>query len=110
MRGVILHPGLGLGGKVVMLRRPMVLNDYVGSPSISHQYDRLIQAEALRAMAAVPVVVKRTVRGVLYGAVRCVAPLGDRAIQTVVEAARDLEQGIAVHDELTRRLDWLDEQ
>jgi DNA-binding CsgD family transcriptional regulator len=110
MRGVVLNAGHGLGGKVSMLRRPMVLNDYVTSPRISHDYDRFIQAEALRAMAAVPVVVKRTVRGVLYGAVRCAAPFGDRAVQSVVDAARDLEQSLAIHDDLARRLDWLDEQ
>jgi LuxR family transcriptional regulator, regulator of acetate metabolism len=110
MRGVILSAGLGLGGKVAALRRPLVLNDYVTSGRISHHYDRVIQAEDLRAMAAAPVVVKRTVRGVLYGALRCDAPLGDRVVQSVIEAARELEQSLAVHDELTRRFNWLDEQ
>lgn len=109
LRGVVLEAGRGLGGKVVALRRPIVVNDYVCSPAISHHYDRIIAAEGLRAMVAAPVVVRRNVRGVLYGAVRNNVLLGDRVIQSVLETARDLEQILAVQDELARRLDWLDE-
>lgn len=107
MRGVVLDAGLGLGGKVALLRRPMVLNDYVGSAHISHHYDRIIKAEALRGMTAAPVVVRRQVRGVLYGAIRSATPLGDRIVQSVVDAARDLEQNLAIHDELARRIDLM---
>ncbi|WP_371551884.1 LuxR C-terminal-related transcriptional regulator [Streptomyces sp. NBC_00554] len=110
LRGVGLAFGQGLGGKVVALRRPMAVNDYVASERISHHYDRVITAEGLRAMVAVPVVVCRTVRGVLYGAVRQVVPLGDRAVQAVADAARDLEQELAVRDEVARRLAWLSER
>lgn len=108
LRGVALDFGQGLGGKVVALRRPLVVNDYVSSQGISHRYDHIITAEGLRAMVAVPVMVRRTVRGVLYGAVRSTVPLGDRVVQAILNAARDLEQNLAVREELTRRLDWLD--
>ncbi|MFI7114892.1 response regulator transcription factor [Amycolatopsis sp. NPDC049868] len=107
LRGVTLEYGRGLGGKAVAVRRPVVVNDYVRSPGISHHYDHIIVAEELRAMVAVPVVVGRTVRGVLYGALRSSVPLGDLVVQSVVEAARDLEQSLAVRDEVTRRLSWL---
>jgi DNA-binding CsgD family transcriptional regulator len=110
MRGVALRVGLGLGGKVVARRRPMVLNDYVSAQGISHDYDRFIKVEDLRAMVAVPVTVRRTVRGVLYGAIRSAVPLGDRIVQSVHDAARDLEQDLAVHDEIARRLDGFAEQ
>ncbi|MEU6750217.1 helix-turn-helix transcriptional regulator [Spirillospora sp. NPDC046719] len=110
MRGVALRVGLGLGGKVVARRRPMALNDYVSAEGISHDYDRFIKVEDLRAMVAVPVTVRRTVRGVLYGAIRSAVPLGDRIVQSVHDAARDLEQDLAVHDEIARRLDGLTEQ
>ncbi|WP_434219600.1 GAF domain-containing protein [Amycolatopsis nalaikhensis] len=108
LRGVSLEYGRGLGGKAVAQRRPVVVDDYVRSPGISHHYDHIIVAEGLRAMVAVPVVVTRTVRGVLYGALRSSMPLGDRVVQSVVEAARELEQSLAVRDEVTRRLAWLD--
>lgn len=109
MRGVSLDFGLGLGGKVVARRRPMVLNDYVRSAGISHDYDHFIRTEALRAMVAVPVVVRRTVRGVLYGAIHDAVPIGDRTVQSMLDTARDLEQDLALHDHLARRLDRLDE-
>lgn len=110
LRGVVLEPGLGLGGKVTALQRPAVVNDYVATASISHHYDRFINAEGLRAMVAVPVVVRNTVRGVVYGALRAAVPLGDRIVGSVVAAARDLEQTLAVQDETRRRMTWLQEQ
>ncbi|SNT62909.1 GAF domain-containing protein [Streptosporangium subroseum] len=110
LRGVMLNFGLGLGGKVVALRRPLAVNDYVATDRISHEYDRVITAEGLRAMVAAPVVVRRTVRAVLYGAVRQPLPLGDRAVQAVVSAARDVEQELAVRDEIARHLAWLGER
>lgn len=109
LRGVVLDFGLGLGGKVVALRRPLVVNDYVRTPGISHHYDHIITAEGLRAMVAAPVVVGRIVRGVLYGAVRNAAPLGDRLTQSVADAARDLEQTLVIKDALARCLERLDD-
>ena len=108
LRDVTLELNRGLGGKVVALRRPMLVPDYVQAAGISHHYDHIIQAEGLRAMVAVPVVVRRRVRAVLYGAVRTAAPLGDRVVQAILESTRDLEQALAVRDEVTRRLAWLD--
>lgn len=108
LRGVSLECGRGLGGKAVAQRRPVVVDDYVRAPGISHHYDHIIVAEGLRAMVAVPVVVTRTVRGVLYGALRSSMPLGDRVVHAVVESARELEQNLAVRDEVTRRLASLD--
>lgn len=108
--GVALGCGRGLGGKVVALRRPQVVNDYVRTPSITHDYDRIITVEGLRAMAAAPVVVGGTVRGVLYGAVRNATPLGDRIASAVLSAARDLEQTLAVQDEVARRIERLHTQ
>lgn len=110
LRGVALDFGRGLGGKVVALRRPLAVNDYIAADRISHDYDRVIAAEGLRAMVAAPVVVDRTVRAVLYGAIHEAVPLGDRAIRTVTDAARTLEQKLAVDEEIARRLAWLDER
>jgi DNA-binding CsgD family transcriptional regulator len=55
--------------------------------------------EGLRSILAVPVVVRRRVRGVLYGALRSAQPLGDRTLGAAMEAARDVEQTLAVGDE-----------
>ena len=107
LRGVALTYGQGLGGKVVAVRRPVVVNDYVQTPSISHHYDRIITAEGLRAMVAAPIVVRGTVRGVLYGAIRTSTPFGDRIVSSVLDVARDVEQSLLLEDQLARQLQSL---
>ncbi|GGV72087.1 MULTISPECIES: helix-turn-helix transcriptional regulator [Streptomyces] len=91
--------GNGLGGKAVALARPCAVTDYSLSRQISHEYDAAVAAEGLRAVLAVPVVVRRRVRGVLYGALRAAQPLGDRALAAAVQAARDVEQAFVAREE-----------
>ncbi|MFE3854000.1 LuxR C-terminal-related transcriptional regulator [Streptomyces griseorubiginosus] len=91
--------GNGLGGKSVALARPCAVADYSLSRQISHEYDAAVAAEGLRAVLAVPVVVRRRVRGVLYGALRDALPLGDRTLTAAVDAARDVEQALVAGDE-----------
>ncbi|MCX5253013.1 helix-turn-helix transcriptional regulator [Streptomyces canus] len=91
--------GNGLGGRAVALARPCAVADYSMSRQISHEYDAPVAAEGLRSVLAVPVVVRRRVRGVLYGALRDARPLGDRMLTAAVDAARDVEQALVVDDE-----------
>ena len=96
---VVVTPGTGLGGKAAALGRPCVVTDYRSSRQISHEYDAPVAVECLRSMLAVPVVVRRRVRGVLYGALHDAQPLGDRMLTAAVDAARDMEQALVVGDE-----------
>ncbi|MDW4908688.1 LuxR C-terminal-related transcriptional regulator [Streptomyces sp. ADMS] len=98
LRSLAVISGSGLGGKAVAMARPCVVTDYSASRQISHEYDIPVAAEGLRSVVAVPVVVRRRVRGVLYGALRTAQPLGDRTIGAAVEAARDVEQALVVRD------------
>ncbi|MER7498165.1 helix-turn-helix transcriptional regulator [Streptomyces pharetrae] len=91
--------GSGLGGKAVALGRPCAVTDYSASRQISHEYDAPVAVEGLRSVLAVPVVVRRRVRGVLYGALRTAQPLGDRMLRAAVEAARDVEQALVAREE-----------
>ncbi|MFI0235338.1 response regulator transcription factor [Streptomyces sp. NPDC016845] len=99
LRGLSVSAGNGLGGKALTLARACAVTDYQGSRHISHEYDAAVEAEGLRSVLAVPVVVRRRVRGVLYGALRSAQPLGDRALNAAVMAARDVEQALVVRDE-----------
>ncbi|MEU5293249.1 LuxR C-terminal-related transcriptional regulator [Streptomyces umbrinus] len=99
LSALAVSSGNGLGGKAVALARPCAVMDYPSSRQISHEYDAAVAAEGLRAILAVPVVVRRRVRGVLYGALRTAQPLGDRTLTAAVEAARDVEQSLVVRDE-----------
>ncbi|MFG3404824.1 response regulator transcription factor [Streptomyces sp. NPDC048142] len=104
LRGLVVSAGSGLGGKAIALSRPCAVTDYASSRHISHEYDAAVAAEGLRSVVAVPVVVRRAVRGVLYGALRTPVTLGDRTFDAVVAAARDVEQSLAVRDEVRRLL------
>ncbi|MGA5516375.1 response regulator transcription factor [Streptomyces pseudogriseolus] len=96
--------GNGLGGKAVALARPCAVTDYSVSRQISHEYDAPVAAEGLRAVVAVPVVVRRRVRAVLYGALRTAVPLGDRTLGETVQVARDVEQALLVREEAAELL------
>ncbi|MCL7429759.1 helix-turn-helix transcriptional regulator [Streptomyces sp. YS415] len=90
--------GSGLGGRALALARACAVTDYSSSRQISHEYDTAVAAEGLRSVLAVPVVVRRRVRGVLYGALRTPQPLGDRTLTAAVAAARDVEQALVVRE------------
>ncbi|MEU4089116.1 response regulator transcription factor [Streptomyces aureus] len=98
LRSLAVSSGNGLGGKAVALARPCAVSDYPASRQISHEYDVAVATEGLCSVLAVPVVVRRRVRGVLYGALRTARPLGDRALGEAVAAARDVEQALVVRD------------
>lgn len=94
LAGVKLAVGHGLGGKVASIRRPIVVNDYCRTPQITHDYDRIIQAEGLRSMAAVPVVVAGRTVAVVYAAFRGDRIIGDRIYDAVVGETRSLEHAL----------------
>lgn len=92
--GVSVDVGHGLGGKVMTVNRPIVVDDYLRSPTITHRYNAVIAAERVRAMAAAPVIVDRRVVAVIYGALRVAAPLGARTLDALTLEARTLEHEI----------------
>ncbi|MFI0406362.1 response regulator transcription factor [Actinomadura sp. 3N508] len=96
--GLVVHHGNGLGGKAMALARPLWVSNYPCSASISHDYDKPVSREGLLSILAVPIVVRRRVRGVLYGALREPLSIADRVVGAAVQTARDLEQDIAVQD------------
>ncbi|MFD4374490.1 response regulator transcription factor [Streptomyces sp. NPDC058486] len=108
LQGLAISPGNGLGGKCLALARPCAVTDYPVARHITHEYDLPVSAEGLRSVIAVPVVVRRQVRGVLYGALRDALPLGERVFDAAVAAARDVEQALAVRDEMSRLVESAD--
>jgi DNA-binding CsgD family transcriptional regulator len=104
LRGLAVARGAGLGGRVTAERRPAAVNDYGLAESITHDYDDPVLGEGLRAVAAAPVAVRGEIRGVLYTAVRTPEPLGDRALQGLVDVADRLAGELAISDDVDRRL------
>lgn len=103
LSGVSLEAGFGLGGKVALTQRSMVVSDYVRTTAITHHYDPVIRAEGLRSMIATPVVVGRRSVAVVYAALRTAEVIGDRVVGTVMNEVRALEQQIAVETALEVR-------
>lgn len=100
LRGLAVTSGFGLGGKALALALPLAVSDYPAARTISHEYDGAVITEGLRSVLAVPIVVRRVVRAVLYGAVRQPLPFGDRVVSAAVAAAREVEQDLAVRDDI----------
>ncbi len=107
LRGLPVLPSAGLGGHVLVSRRPLAVANYGSDTSITHEYDTPVLAEGIRSVVAVPVVVSGSVRGVLYGATRGPAPVGARAIDVMIDASRDLSKEFSLRDEVDRRLELL---
>lgn len=98
LHNLVIEPGVGVGGRVVTTRRPVGVSDYTRASLISHENDKAIQDEGLYSLVAVPVIVHREIRGVLYVGVHSPVRLGDKVIEEVTMTARTLEQDFAVNE------------
>jgi len=104
LRGLVITAGNGLGGRVLLTARPGSVEDYATDARISHQYDKPVTVEGLRAIAAVPVVVNGTVFGVLYGGIRQPVMLGDRVLDAMNQVATRAGIDLTVWSEVEQRL------
>lgn len=102
LQNLIIEPGVGIGGRVVSTRRAVGVSDYTRASIISHEHDKAIQDESLHSIAAVPVIVQREIRGILYVGVHSPVRLGDKVIEEVTMTGRTLEQELAVNAALRR--------
>lgn len=104
LRGLVVRSRSGLGGASMVAGRPMAVADYRSDVSITHDYDAPVLGEGIRSVLAVPVVVDRQARALLYGAYRSAAPIGGRAVDVMVGSARRLSQELRIRDEVDRRI------
>ncbi|WP_448852881.1 acetate metabolism transcriptional regulator RamA [Corynebacterium sp. 335C] len=98
LHDVVVESGSGVGGRVLATRRPVGVSDYLRAKVITHEHDAAIRDEGLHSLVAVPVIVARAVRGVLYAGVHSSVRLGDKVLEEVTMTARTLEQDLAVAD------------
>lgn len=106
LRQIRLSSGQGLGGKVVALRKPVLVTDYVHDPAITTHFRDLAIMESLGAMAAMPVIDGGDVMAIIYAATRDGSHPGDDAITRLGDAASGLADvfGTAVrHQDALRR-------
>ncbi|MFD4567457.1 LuxR C-terminal-related transcriptional regulator [Streptomyces sp. NPDC058467] len=107
LRDLRISVGAGLGGKTMLLARPVQVQDYCSASGITHDYDDAVRRERIRASFAVPIRVPRGPRGVLWGGLRQECVFGDRVIGDVMTVVRALERDLAEDLALSRRLENL---
>ena len=104
LHGLVVSAGNGLGGRVVSTARPGRVEDYAADPRISHEYDKPVNAEGLRAIAAVPVAVGGRVLAVLYAGTREPLSVGTRALDAMSQVAARVGTELTVRREVERRI------
>lgn len=104
LRNLVITSGTGLGGRVLLSARPGSVHDYAADLRISHEYDRPVTAEGLRAIAAVPIIAGESVAGVLYGAIREPLTIGARVLDAMVRVATRTGIELTVRAQVERRL------
>ena len=107
LQGLRVRSGFGLGGKALLMGRPASVTSYYDARGITHQYDGPVRAEQLETVTALPIMVDRTARMVVYLGHRTQVSLGDVWYDAFVPLVRRIEREIAVEDEVRRRLSSL---
>ena len=88
IRTLKVPAGQGLGGRVLLERRPIVVTDYQSDETISHQFNPVVAAEGLHGMVGLPIDDGEDIIGVLYAGIRRVGTIGDRAQTNLLEFAK----------------------
>ncbi|MGH3516765.1 MAG: LuxR C-terminal-related transcriptional regulator [Haloechinothrix sp.] len=107
LRGIVIHPGIGLGGRVLERRSPVAVDDYVGSAGITHQFDRAVTADNVRSAIAFPIRVRGEIRAVLYGAARTSIAFGEHTVEAAMAIGRQVAHNILIEEEVERRIERL---
>lgn len=98
LRGLSVAPERGLGGRAVTELRPRLAGDYASARQITHDYDRYILGEGIGTLIAVPVIVGKRARGVLYGGVHGNWSIGGVSAEPGVRVAEEFARRLAAED------------
>ncbi|HLS93707.1 MAG TPA: LuxR C-terminal-related transcriptional regulator [Microbacterium sp.] len=108
LHGLSVAPERGLGGRAASELRPRMTGDYATSKQITHDYDAFILGEGLGTLIAVPIIVRDTPRGILYGGAWGTWSVGGVTTEPAVHVARRLAQDLAERDAAREALDDVD--
>jgi signal transduction histidine kinase len=95
--GLVVPPGIGLGGRVMRSGRPEWVPNYPVSAHLS-PFSAEADREGVKGMVAVPIVHAGQVLGVLYGANRSETTYGDSAVGALETAARRAADAAVVEE------------
>jgi signal transduction histidine kinase len=101
-REIVVRPGAGLGGQVLLRGHPHEVADYLHDPTISRDFVHVVcEVEELRGMACVPVNGPDRVEALLYAGTRIAVPPPDRALGILELVAAQAE--LALQQAAARR-------
>ncbi|WSK01268.1 histidine kinase [Streptomyces sp. NBC_01320] len=89
--------GLGVGGRVAAVGRPVVVGDYCRSDRITHDFDSQVSRERVTGMVGLPIG-SGTARGVIYGAQRNATEISDRTVDALGRMSRLATLAVDVAD------------
>lgn len=104
LRGLLISPHAGLGGRVWVEGVPRGVADYRTARTISHDYDGPVLGEGITSILALPIRVFDRPRGLVYLGTRESAPLGERLITAARPFVTAVEQEVRIRDEVDRRI------
>ena len=98
---IIIRPGTGLGGQVLLRRHPHRVADYLHDPTISRDFVHVVcDVEGLRGMACVPVNGPDRIEALLYASTRIAGPPPDKTLRTLELVAAHAE--LSLHQAAVR--------
>ena len=107
LRGLRVVNGEGLGGKTLQTRQPGSVDHYYTARGITHLYDTAVAQEQIQTVAALPILVDRAPRMLIYLASRSRLGLGGVWFDSLRPLIRALERQILIDDEVRNRLSRL---
>lgn len=107
LRGLRVVNGEGLGGKTLQTRQPGSVDHYYTARGITHLYDAAVAQEQIQTVAALPIMVDRSPRMLIYLASRSRLGLGGVWFDALRPMIRTLEREILIDDEVRNRLSRL---
>ncbi|MEU4449832.1 helix-turn-helix transcriptional regulator [Nocardioides sp. NPDC023903] len=107
LRGLRVVNGEGLGGKTLQTRQPGSVDHYYTARGITHLYDTAVAQEQIQTVAALPILVDRAPRMLIYLASRSRLGLGGVWFDSLRPLIRTLEREILIDDEVRNRLSRL---
>jgi len=101
-REITVRPATGLGGQVLLRRRPHRVADYLHDPTITQDFVHVVcDVEGLHGMACVPVNGPDRIEALLYTGTRTAGPPPDQALRTLELVAAHAE--LSLHHEAVRK-------
>lgn len=101
--GLLILPGLGVGGIAMSTGRPRLVIDYQRDRSISSDYFSVVVREGLHGMVAVPVCSPAGIEFLFYAGMRHAGSIGELAIKRMADLGKSAAIGLHHVDEHERQ-------